>query len=81
MEAAGESWQLARIAPMLAGRPVLLVGTRRDAVTPHALHHDPLVAAYADGHLEHHVFATDHALSDHRVTLARTVLGFLRHIR
>ena len=80
MEAAGESWRLASLAPMLAHRPVLLVGTGRDAVSPHELHHDPLVAAYADGHLEHHVFATDHALSDHRVTLARTVVGFLQHL-
>jgi uncharacterized protein len=81
MEAAGESWRLARLAPQLAGRPVLLVGTGRDGVTPHRLHHDPLVAAFADAHLDHHVFATDHALSDHRVTLARTVLDFLARDR
>jgi uncharacterized protein len=81
MEAAGDSWRLARLAPLLADRAVLLVGTGRDAVTPHDLHHDPLVAAYADAHLEHHVFPTDHALSDHRGTLARTVLGFLDRLR
>jgi uncharacterized protein len=86
MEAAGEWWRLAGLAPLLAGRPMLLVGTGRDAVTPRELHHDPLVAAYAAERLEHpvfeqHVFATDHALSDHRVTLARTVLDFLERIR
>ena len=83
LEAAGESWRLAALAPRLAGRPVLLVGAGHDTVTPRELHHDPLVAAYRSHpveHLEDTVFATDHALSDHRVALARTVLGFLaRH--
>jgi uncharacterized protein len=79
MEAAGDSWRLAGLTPRLADRPVLLVGTSRDTVAPHELHHDPVVARYEviGEHLEQHVFATDHALSDHRVTLARTILGFL----
>jgi pimeloyl-ACP methyl ester carboxylesterase len=84
LEAAGESWRLARLAPRLADRPVLLVGAEHDTVTPPELHHDPLVEAYRAQpveHLEHHVLATDHALSDHRVALARTILGFLaRHL-
>ncbi|MEO3875592.1 alpha/beta fold hydrolase [Nonomuraea sp. B12E4] len=83
MEAAGESWRLAGLAPLLADRPVLLVGTSLDTVTPHDVHHERVVAAYGAQpvkHLEHHVFPTDHALSDHRVTLARTILDFLaRH--
>ncbi|WP_214415770.1 alpha/beta hydrolase family protein [Sphaerisporangium fuscum] len=83
MEAAGDSWRLARLAPLLADRPVLLVGAGLDTVTPCDVHHDPLVATYQAQpveQLEHHVFPTDHALSDHRVTLARTILGFLaRH--
>ncbi|MEV4805716.1 alpha/beta fold hydrolase [Nonomuraea sp. NPDC049421] len=84
MEAAGDAWRLARLAPLLADRPVLLIGTGRDDVTPSAVHHDPLVAAY-QAHpvkrLHHDVLPTDHALSDHRVTLARMVLGFLgRHL-
>ncbi|MFI6182425.1 alpha/beta hydrolase family protein [Nonomuraea sp. NPDC051191] len=83
MEAAGDAWQLARLAPRLAGRPVLLIGTGHDAVTPNELHHDPLVAAYQAQpveRLEHHLFPTDHALSDHRVTLARTILAFLDRV-
>lgn len=85
MEAAGDAWSLARLAPRLATRPVLLIGTGRDTVTPVGIHHAPLVDAYlahpvAD--LEHHVFHTDHALSDHRVALARTVIAFLdRHVK
>ncbi|ADI09293.1 putative lipoprotein [Streptomyces bingchenggensis BCW-1] len=80
MEAAGDAWSLARLAPRLADRPVLLVGTSRDTATPHEIHHEPLVKAY-EAHpvprLEHHVFPSDHALSDHRVALARTVIDFL----
>lgn len=85
MEAAGDSWSLAGLAPRLATRPVLLIGTDRDTVAPAGIHHRPLVDAYRDHPvtgLEHHVFHTDHALSDHRVALARTVIGFLdRHLK
>jgi pimeloyl-ACP methyl ester carboxylesterase len=75
LEAAGPAWRLAGLAPRLAGRPVLLIGTGRDPVTPAETHHTPLVAAY--GNVEHHLFPTDHALSDHREELARTVIDFL----
>ncbi|GAA5120502.1 alpha/beta hydrolase family protein [Pseudonocardia adelaidensis] len=80
LEAAGESWRLGALAPRLADRPVLLIGGRRDTVAPPGVHHEPVVAAFRAEpveRLEHHVFPTDHALSDHRVTLARTLLGFL----
>ncbi|NUW38746.1 alpha/beta hydrolase family protein [Nonomuraea rhodomycinica] len=84
MEEAGEQWRLARLAPRFEGRPVLLIGTSRDVVTPHTLHHEPLAAAFRarpSGALEEDVFATDHALSDHRVALTRTLLSFLdRHV-
>ncbi|MET8911005.1 alpha/beta fold hydrolase [Micromonospora sp. NPDC004551] len=84
MEEAGDTWSLARLAPRLATRPVLLIGTSRDSVTPVGVHHGPLVDAYLAHpvpRLEHHVFPTDHALSDHRVALARTVIAFLnRHL-
>lgn len=85
MESAGPAWRLSDLAPHLADRPVLLIGTGRDPVTPAPIHHEPLVDAYRTHpvpHLEHHIFPTDHALSDHRITLARTVLTFLdRHLR
>ncbi|MGH3730483.1 MAG: alpha/beta hydrolase family protein, partial [Micromonosporaceae bacterium] len=85
MEAAGRLWRLTTLAPRLADRPVLLIGTGRDPVTPAGTHHKPVVAAY-QAHpvkqLEHHIFATDHLLSDHRVALARTLVDFLdRHLR
>ena len=80
MEAAGDSWRLAGLAPLLADRPVLLIGTGLDTVTPYRVHHEPVVAAYQAQpvrRLQHHLFATDHALSDHRVALARTIVDFL----
>jgi pimeloyl-ACP methyl ester carboxylesterase len=84
MEAAGPAWRLAGLAPKLADRAVLLVGTSRDPVTPADVHHRPLVAAYQAhpvDRLAHRVFPADHALSDHRVALARTVVEFLeRHL-
>lgn len=81
MIAAGDAWSLAGLAPRLADRPVLLVGTTgRDTVTPAAEHHEPVVAAYTAHpvpRLEHRVFVTDHALSDHRLELAETLRDFL----
>jgi uncharacterized protein len=83
LEAAGESWRLGRLAPLLADRPVLLIAGSRDTVAPHDVHHGPVVAAFRAEpveRLEHRVLPTDHALSDHRVALAREILGFLaRH--
>jgi pimeloyl-ACP methyl ester carboxylesterase len=85
LEEAGAAWSLPALAPRLTGRPVLLVGAERDTVTPARAHHHPLVEAYLAhplDRLEHHLFRTDHALSDHRVTLARTLLDFLdRNLR
>lgn len=84
METAGHAWSLAQLAPRLADRPVLLVGTSRDTVTPAEVHHHPLVEAYQAhpvSRLEHRLFPTDHALSDHRVALASTSVDFLnRHL-
>ncbi|WP_336205712.1 alpha/beta hydrolase family protein [Nonomuraea sp. LPB2021202275-12-8] len=77
MEAAGERWSLAVLAPRFAGRNVLLIGTGLDPVTPAEVHHRPLVGAYASARLEHREWPTDHALSDHRAELAGTVRDFL----
>ncbi|MFI6496408.1 alpha/beta hydrolase family protein [Nonomuraea typhae] len=77
MAAAGAAWRLDALAARLTGRPVLLIGSGRDPVTPAAAHHRPLVAAYAGARLEHHEWATDHALSDRRADLAATLRGFL----
>ncbi|PZG06973.1 alpha/beta hydrolase [Nonomuraea aridisoli] len=77
MERAGDRWSLAGLAPRLAGRPVLLIGTSDDSVTPADVHHRPLVKAYEQIAAEHHEWHTDHALSDHRGRLIETVRAFL----
>jgi uncharacterized protein len=78
-------WQLAALAPGLANRPVLLIGAALDAVAPVDTHYHPVVKAYAKHPvpvLEHHLFQTDHALSDHRLALADVVRRFLTdHLR
>ncbi|WP_112240651.1 alpha/beta hydrolase family protein [Kribbella monticola] len=76
MVAHGPEWRLAGLAPALGGRPVLLIGAGRDQAAPYEQHHLPLVEAYSGA--EHHLFPTDHALSDHREELAATVLDFLQ---
>ncbi|GAA1578608.1 hypothetical protein GCM10009827_120210 [Dactylosporangium maewongense] len=86
IEAAGPGWALTGLAASLANRPVLLVGAGEDhIVTPVEVHHRPLVEAYLAhpaNRLEHHVLPADHALSGHRVQLARLLLSFLdRHLR
>jgi uncharacterized protein len=78
-------WQLAALAPGLANRPVLLIGAALDAVAPVDTHYHPVVKAYAKHPvpvLEHHLFQTDHALSDHLLALADVVRRFLTdHLR
>ena len=85
MVAAGPAWRLAGLAPAFEDRPVLLVGTGLDPVAPHEVHHAPLVQVYQASpgiRLEHLVFPTDHALSDHRLELTATLIDFLdRHLR
>ena len=79
MEQAGPAWSLSALAPRLSSRPVLLIGASGDTAAPPAVHHQPLVDAYLahSVDMEHQMFATDHALADHRVALTRTVLAFL----
>ncbi|GAA3545294.1 alpha/beta hydrolase family protein [Kribbella ginsengisoli] len=75
MVAHGPEWRLADLAPKLADRRVLLIGATRDTAAPPEQHHQPLVEAYKNA--EHHLFPTDHALSDHREELAEVVVTFL----
>ncbi|WTW93003.1 alpha/beta fold hydrolase [Streptomycetaceae bacterium NBC_01309] len=84
LEALEEDWRLASLAPRLAGRPVLLLAAEHDAAAAAETNHHPLVKAYEDfpvAGLEHAVYPTDHAFADHRIALARAVIGFLgRHM-
>jgi pimeloyl-ACP methyl ester carboxylesterase len=73
-------FDLVRRAPALARKPVLLVAGRRDEDTPLAEHHAPLARALREAgaaRLAEVVLDADHAFSDHRVALARAVVGWL----
>jgi pimeloyl-ACP methyl ester carboxylesterase len=76
MVAHGPEWRLAALAPRLADRDILLIGATRDTAAPPERNHLPLVEAYRNA--EHHLFPTDHALSDQREELAEAVLDFLK---
>jgi dipeptidyl aminopeptidase/acylaminoacyl peptidase len=78
--AAGARYDLVGRAPALAAKPVLLVAGLRDADTPIGLHHAPLAEALRSAgaaRLGEVVLDADHAFSDHRVALARSVLDWL----
>jgi pimeloyl-ACP methyl ester carboxylesterase len=81
MVAAAADWRLDALAERLAGRPVLLVGGRRDTVAEPDVHFRPLLRSYAaNPALEHALLDTDHALSDRRVAMIRIVAGFLSRV-
>jgi len=73
-------WQYERLAPLLAGRSVLLVSATRDTVAPVKDYHVPLAAALRASpsiRLSETAIDTDHALSDRRVALAHAVIDWL----
>ncbi len=70
-------WRLARFAPKLAGRPVLVITAGDDSDDDKALALLPALKA-AKARLTHIDMTTDHAFSDHRVALAAAVLRWLK---
>jgi len=69
-----------RLAPALARKPLLLVAGERDAVVPPAEAHDPLVTtleAMAPISLTALRLDADHAFSQKRVALARALVAWL----
>lgn len=71
----GEEWALARTAPALRTRPVLLLDNTANA--SHAPLADALRRA-GNARVTTHVWPTDHSFSDRRVGLARAVIDWLR---
>lgn len=79
----GATWDLRRHVEAVRERPVLLVAGSRDGVAPPSLHHEPLVRSFRHAgvvHLTERTFDTDHAFSDKRVGLARTLLFWLDRV-
>jgi len=74
-----DAWDLVTLAPKLTQRPVLVVWADRAlADSNHALA-DALGAAGAKRLTIEH-FPTDHAFSDHRIALSRTVVAWLQSL-
>jgi hypothetical protein len=74
-------FSLQSLAPLLAGRSVLLIAGDKDSVVPPKSHHVPLVAAYAaesEIDLTARVLSGDHSFSWRRIELMREVLVWVR---
>jgi len=80
LTANADAYDLARRAPQLAGKHLLLIAGTRDTDTPIDIHHRPLVAAlHAAGatHVDERVLASDHSFSDARIALTRALVAWL----
>jgi dienelactone hydrolase len=76
-------WDLEDRAQKLANRPLLIVAASRDEEVAPDLHHTPVVNALRTAgasRLTELVLDTDHALSDHRIALARATIDWLRSL-
>jgi pimeloyl-ACP methyl ester carboxylesterase len=76
VEHGGAEWDLVTLAPKLTARPVLVVWADRGLAGNNRALVDALRAAGAERLVTEH-FPTDHAFSDHRIALARTVVEWL----
>jgi pimeloyl-ACP methyl ester carboxylesterase len=76
IERGGESWDLVTLAPKLAERRVLTVWADRGLAGSNQALAEALRNAGAKQLSTQH-FPTDHAFSDHRIALSRTVVAWL----
>jgi pimeloyl-ACP methyl ester carboxylesterase len=72
-----DDWDLLTLAPKLTSRPVLVVWADRALADSNQALADALRKAGARSLTIEH-FPTDHAFSDHRIALSRTVLAWLQ---
>jgi pimeloyl-ACP methyl ester carboxylesterase len=74
-----EDWNLERLGGRYAGRNVLLVSAGRDEIAPSSVHHDPLVASFADAgvNVSNERLDTDHSLASARTRLCDVVCRWL----
>jgi pimeloyl-ACP methyl ester carboxylesterase len=80
IERSGADWDLVTLAPKLTARPVLVVWADRALADSNRALADALRAAGAKGLATEH-FPTDHAFSDHRIALSRTVVAWLEALQ
>ena len=74
-----EDWNLGRLGGRYAGRDVLLVAAARDEIAPPAIHHDPVVAAFAETgvNVSDARLDTDHSLASARTRLCDVICRWL----
>jgi pimeloyl-ACP methyl ester carboxylesterase len=77
VEQGGDDWNLVTLAPKLTQRPVLVIWADRALADSNKALADAIGAAGAK-QLETAHFPTDHAFSDHRIALSRTVVAWLK---
>lgn len=80
VEQGGEDWDLVTLAPQLAKRPVLTVWADRGIADGNKALADAIEKAGAKHLLDTAHFPTDHAFSDHRIALSRTVIDWLKSL-
>lgn len=72
------AWDIENHADNLRQRPVLLIGAKRDTVTPVFDHYMPLANALKGSNSSQSILmTTDHGYSDKRIALARELLKWL----
>jgi pimeloyl-ACP methyl ester carboxylesterase len=76
IEHGGDAWDLVTLAPKLTQRPVLVVWADRALADSNQMLAGALRSAGAKRLATEH-FPTDHAFSDHRIALSRTVVAWL----
>ncbi|HEV8694711.1 MAG TPA: alpha/beta fold hydrolase [Lysobacter sp.] len=78
--AKADDWLLAKSAPALTKKSVLLVAASRDTVVPPARYHAPLLQALQEqkaGSLTEVTLESDHSYSDRRIALSKAVVSWL----
>ena len=77
----GDTWHLPPQTATFADRSLLLIGANRDTIAPAALHHTALLDAFRANNAKdvmHVTLDSDHAFTNKRIALARTVLEWLK---
>ena len=80
MLARQDEFDIRKLGPNYAGRPVLLIAGEQDTILPPVDYHIPLVAAFeATGNVEltHHLMQGDHSFSWTRLALTEAVVNWL----
>lgn len=78
-----DDFDLRNAVSSFTGRNLLLVGASRDTITPPAVHHDPLLAAFRQtgaANVQGVMMDDDHAYSASRVALTEILLSYLEKL-